>query len=288
MLQWKNFLLYFLSLLILLILVRYAQSKNTSEVCNGINIQIEPLPEQNFVLVSQIEHLLSNNDEEVLTGHSLSNIDVELLERRLYANPYIKQVQVYIDMNGKIQVNIKQRQPIFRVIGEKESYYIDNEFYKLPLCEHYTARVPLITGAISEKYVEDNPEVVLSANEKKKTEVIVPIKNTSRICSDKLTQLVPLLRAIMKDPFYKAQITQIHVLPSGECELYTLLGDAKIIFGYPMLDVEQKLLNLKSFYKNALRSYGWQQYRTITVKYPRQVVCEKKVQPNINHNTHER
>lgn len=280
MLQWKNPLLYLLSFVILIVLVKYAQSKNASEVCNGIDITIESLPEQNFITPKQIEHLLSNNDEQVLTGHSLANIDVELLEQRLYANPYIKQARVHIDLNGKIKVKVKQRQPVARVIGEKDSYYIDNEFCKLPLATHYTARVPLITGSISEKYQESSPNDLLGIIEERKTDIIIPIKNSAKICSEKLTQLVPLLKEIMKDPFYQAQITQIHVLPSGECELYTLLGDAKIIFGYPMIDVEQKLLNLKSFYKNALRSYGWQQYRTITVKYPRQIVCEKKVQPN--------
>ncbi len=280
MLQWKNLLLYFLSFVILLILVRYAQSKNASEVCKGIEVSIESLSEQNFISSKQIEHILSNNQEDVLTGHSLANIDVELLEQRLYSNPYIKQAHVYIDMNGKIKVKIKQRNPVFRVIGEKDSYYIDDEFYKLPLVSHYTARVPLITGNITEKYQESNPNDLLGIRETKKTDLVVPIKNTFQVCSEKLTQLVPLLREIMQDPFYKAQIIQIHILPSGECELYTLLGDAKIIFGYPMTDVQQKLLNLKTFYKNALRSYGWQQYRTITVKYPKQIVCEKKVQPN--------
>ena len=280
MLQWKNLLLYFLSFVILLILVRYAQSKNASEVCKGIEVSIESLSEQNFISSKQIEHILSNNEEDVLTGHSLANIDVELLEQRLYSNPYIKQAHVYIDMNGKIKVKIKQRNPVFRVIGEKDSYYIDDEFYNLPLVSHYTARVPLITGNITEKYQESNPNDLLGIRETKKTDLVVPIKNTFQVCSEKLTQLVPLLREIMQDPFYKAQIIQIHILPSGECELYTLLGDAKIIFGYPMTDVQQKLLNLKTFYKNALRSYGWQQYRTITVKYPKQIVCEKKVQPN--------
>lgn len=280
MLQWKNLLLYFMIFAILLLLVRYAQSKNASEVCSGIEIQIEPFSEQNFISVRQIEHLLSNNEQEVLTGHSLANIDVELLEQRLYHNPYVKHAQVYIDLNGKIKVKVKQRKPIMRVIGEKGSYYIDEEFCKLPLSDVYTARVPLITGNITEKYEEKNPAELLGIQVQNKTDLITPIKNSPTICSEKLTQLVPLIREIMKDPFYKAQIIQIHVLPSGECELYTLLGDAKIIFGYPMIDVEQKLLNLKTFYKNALRSYGWQQYRTITVKYPRQVVCEKKVQPN--------
>jgi cell division protein FtsQ len=280
MLQWKNLLLYFLSFVILLVLVRYAQSKNASEVCSGIEINIESLPDQNFISPKHVEHILSNNEQEVLTGHSLANIDVELLEQRLYSNPYIKQARVHIDMNGKVKVKIKQRQPVFRVIGEKDSYYIDDEFYKLPLSAHYTARVPLITGNITEKYQENNPNDMLGITEEKKTDIIIPLKNTYRVCSEKLSQFAPLLREILKDPFYKAQITQIHVLSSGECELYTLLGDAKIIFGYPMIDVEQKLLNLKTFYKNALRSYGWQQYRTITVKYPKQIVCEKKVQPN--------
>ncbi|MCS7076100.1 MAG: hypothetical protein NZ455_05305 [Bacteroidia bacterium] len=278
MLQWKNALLYFFSALILVVLVRYAQSKNAAEICTGIDVEIENLPEQNFITAKQIEYLLSNNDEQVITGHSLANVDVELLEQRLYKNPYIKKAHVYIDLNGKIKVKITQRKPIARVIGEKDSYYIDAEFHKLPLSNHYTARVPLITGSITEKYQETNPNEVLGIETQKKDDIIVPIQNTHKICSERLTQLVPLLREILKDPFYNAQITQIHVLPSGECELYTLVGDAKIIFGYPMIDVEQKLLNLKCFYQNALRSYGWYKYRSITVKYPRQIVCERSIE----------
>lgn len=274
-LLWKRSWLYVSSIVSLLVLMGYAQSHNTKEVCSGVEVEIlHGNPESNFITTEMIEHLLSNNENDVLIHHSLANIDVELLERRLYAHPYVKHANVYIDLNGKVKVQVNQRIPIARVIGEKESFYIDEEWCKLPLSPKYTSRVLLITGAIDEKIEERT--TTPSVEPETLTE---PLHITPKICSEKLTQLTPLIRYIMKDEFYKAQITEIQVLPNGECELYTLVGDAKIVFGHPITHLEEKMKNLKAFYKHALRSYGWEHYKTITVKYAKQIVCEKNVQP---------
>jgi cell division protein FtsQ len=40
--------------------------------------------------------------------------------------------------------------------------------------------------------------------------------------------------------------------------------------------LEEKLEQLKTFYKEAMPYEGWKKYRTISVKFKGQIVCKKK------------
>ena len=67
--------------------------------------------------------------------------------------------------------------------------------------------------------------------------------------------------------------------PQRACLLYTSelvprTGSHTVIFGSPD-DAEEKLAKLLTFYRRGLRNIGWEEYRTINVKYKEQVVCTK-------------
>ena len=71
------------------------------------------------------------------------------MEERLLKNQMIQRAEVYITVDGILGAKIKQRTPIARVI-DKLDYYLDTEGEKMPLSSVYTARVPIITGAVEE------------------------------------------------------------------------------------------------------------------------------------------
>jgi cell division protein FtsQ len=53
-------------------------------------------------------------------------------------------------------------------------------------------------------------------------------------------------------------------------------GMHTIHFGRADEQVEEKFKRLKIFYKEGLKKVGWDQYKTINLKFDKQVVCEKK------------
>jgi cell division protein FtsQ len=53
-----------------------------------------------------------------------------------------------------------------------------------------------------------------------------------------------------------------------------LIGDQKIILGNARR-LENKFDRLKTFYKKAMPYVGWQQYRSINLKFNGQVVCKR-------------
>src|SRR5690606_12929208 len=66
----------------------------------------------------------------------------------------VKKAQVYVTMNGELTTEISQRKPIGRIEGTTK-YYLDDEGKKMPLSHNYSARVPIITGNITGKGLED-------------------------------------------------------------------------------------------------------------------------------------
>jgi cell division protein FtsQ len=66
----------------------------------------------------------------------------------------------------------------------------------------------------------------------------------------------------------------VHVNNAGEFILVPLIGDQKIILGNARR-LENKFDRLKTFYKKAMPYVGWQQYRSINLKFNGQVVCKR-------------
>jgi cell division protein FtsQ len=85
--------------------------------------------------------------------------------------------------------------------------------------------------------------------------------------------MMELLNFIEKDPFWKAQISQMHIDKKGNIKMYTQVSKQVVEFGKPE-DIEEKFRNLKIFYKDILPTKGWNSYDRVSVKFKDQIVCE--------------
>ena len=73
--------------------------------------------------------LLQN--QGTLIGRNLQQINLNEIEERMESNPYIAAAKVYADMDGVIHIEIKQRQPVLRVINAgDQDFYIDQLWFK--------------------------------------------------------------------------------------------------------------------------------------------------------------
>ena len=79
---------------------------------------------------------------------------LKTIEEVIESNPMVKNAQVYFSIEGELISEIVQRKPIGRVEGANR-FYLDDEGKHMPLSKYHSARVPIITGKITGKSLED-------------------------------------------------------------------------------------------------------------------------------------
>ena len=94
-------------------------------------------------------------------------------------------------------------------------------------------------------------------------------------------KLITFVERLEKDEFWRSEIVQIIAssTPAGELEMQFVprSGDFTIVFGTvgSRRENDEKLARLMTFYKKGLGRTGWNEFRTVNVKYKGQVVCAK-------------
>lgn len=198
----------------------------------------------------EIVRIVKATDSELL-GKKFNAINAVKIEETVTKHDAVLQAEVYktvkSDSNasykGVLTVKIKHRKPVMRVMSSDGNYYLDALGEKIPTSSSYTANVLVTTGYFNEKYARE--------------------------------QLLPFVLHIESDPFWQAQIEQIHVSEKEEVILSPLIGNHIIEMG-PLGDYTAKLRNMKAFSKQVLAEGNWNKYKTVSLKYKNQVVAKRK------------
>lgn len=253
--NWKAILhtfLWLISLSSLAVLMGFIEGKKSNVICRDVRVMIPG--NQTFIERSEIDEILFEVSGP-LVGRPLNQINIHRLEKALKANPFIEFAKVYADMDGVIQVEIKQREPVIRIINiANQDFYIDKHGLKIPTSESFTANVLVANGEISENFA-DRVDTL-----------------RTRLGKD----LYQTALFIGKDKLWRDQIEQVYVNEESELELVPRVGNQRIILGTAD-SLEVKFANLLMFYKQGMPKVGWDAYKTINVKYTNQVVCVRNI-----------
>lgn len=237
--------------------VESAQQRKTFKI-EATSITIKT-PDGN-VFVTKDDIIGSLHDKGYVEGVRLSEIDLNDLEQDLAGIPEIESAQVFRTIDGQLNIELIQRQPIVRVLhANGMSHYLDDKGKYMPLSPKYTARVLLVNGNINE-----------STYRKGVSEMDQAARDT--LMQDEIYQLADY---IYQKPFLRSQIVQVYLNEQKEFELIPRVGDHRIVFG-DITDLERKFKKLEIFYKEGLPSVGWNSYDTINLKFRNQIVCTKK------------
>ena len=234
----------------LILLVAAARRKNEKK-CVGVYISIHGVSNNFFVnkkdIMDSIETIVGGNP----TGERVNSFDLEKIENGLTANIWVKSAQLFFDNNEKLQVNVLEREPVARIFTRVgTTFYIDSSIEVLPLSEKFSARLPMFTDFPSDK-------ALVKAD------------------SDLLTDIKNISLAVQQDSFCMAMIDQISITPQRTFEMVPKIGNQTIIFG-DGTNINEKLNNLKLFYKKVITKTGWNYYSTIDLEYKDQVVAKRK------------
>lgn len=193
-----------------------------------------------FLKRETVDKLLIENNENASSIRK-EKLALNRLERTLSSNKMIEQSEVFVSIDGVLKAVVKQKTPIARVFEGNDSFYIDYEGGVMPLSDNFTARVPLVTGAIN------------------------------RINNENLVQL---LRVIYDDDFLKKNIIAIEIMPTGSLKMLNRNYDYQINFGGPS-NFEQKFKDYKAFFQKAVLDSSLYKYKKIDLRFTKQVVCTK-------------
>jgi cell division protein FtsQ len=227
------------------------EKQHGSRICTAINVEIDNQFQNYFINESDVIDLITNGGDNRIVGEPFDELNLKEIEQELLSTKFIRNAEVFKDLEGTLMISINQSRPIARLMSTKmNDRYISSKGEVLPLSKRYTARVVLIDGA----FADEAKLYDLSENKKNR-------------------QLMELLRFIDGDAFWKTQIAQMNIDKKGNIKIFTQVSKQVVEFGKPV-DIEEKFKKLKIFYKDILPAQGWNSYNRVSVQFKDQIVCE--------------
>ena len=238
------FIILKISCIVLLpiLFLSFANHRNNNRKVQKLIITRQaPLDSIQYITNDAIETLLFSvkNAEE----YTLKELKMNLLEKKLDADPMVENADIYLTIDGVLKVIIKQREPIARIIDHNQFYYMDIQGVHMPLSKATSARVPIVRG-LNEALWED---------------------------------AYLILKHIYTDPFLKENIVEVI---NNKKNFYARLrgADFLVCIGNSE-DISLKFNNLKAFYKKASKDHFLDKYTKVDLQYNNQVVCHRTPEP---------
>ena len=233
--NWGKILLVLV--LIFSIGVLYASNlKNNSRIINKIHVKITP----NSSYFISADSIRNGINKYILT--SKDSISLSRIEQEIDKNTYVEKSQVYMKIGQELNVDIKQKEPIARLITSDSIFYLDKNSNFMSLSKLKSSNVPLIFG-FSEY-------------------------------SD-LKYLTEISLIIKKDEFLNKNISQIFIKDDQKIDLKIRGNNTIIEFGNNNR-LKNKIQNLKAFYNRAISKNEIDKYKKINLQFENQVVVVKK------------
>lgn len=233
-----------IGLLIILLgfLMNFAIKRHNNRPIDKIHIYIENSDKIHFITNEKINNIINQSSQNGTKAYKIKDINIIKTEEILHSNPFISASNVYIDLNGEINVTLSQKIPIARVKTSKEEFYLDKDGNKFPLSPDFSYPCMFVGGDIhADEY-----------------------KNIAKLCE-----------LISVNNLFKNHIIAIEKDNTNSYNFLLNIEGTYIEYG-EIKNNRQKLTNLKEFYKQYLDYVGFDAYKKISLKYDNQIVATKR------------
>lgn len=167
----------------------------------------------------------------------IGDVKIPELEKKINENPFVDSANVYMNLNGNLNVDIKQRVPVFRLSKNGKDFYVDEKGVEFPISRNFSYPCMLVMGDVDASEYQ------------------------------KLGQLV---EKIDKDDFSKKYFIGIKK-EKNNYNLLTSDGNYKVEIG-DLENIDFKVKGFKTFVEKYLVYQNPNKYKKISVKYNNQIV----------------
>lgn len=167
----------------------------------------------------------------------VGDLNIPELEKKINALPAVDSANVYLNLNGKLHLDIKQRVPVFRLNYNGRDFYVDEKGTEFPISKTYSHSCMLVTGNVKKDEYEKVAELV------------------SKIDKDDFSKKYFIGISKHKDSYY----------------LLTSEGNYKVEIG-DLDHIDFKVKGFKTFVEKFLIFQDSQKYSMVSVKYDNQIV----------------
>lgn len=167
----------------------------------------------------------------------IGDMKIPELEKKINENPFVDSANVYMNLNGNLNVDIKQRVPVFRLSKNGKDFYVDEKGVEFPISRNFSYPCMLVMGDVD---------------------------------ASEYQELGQLVEKIDKDDFSKKYFIGI----KKEKDSYNLLtsdGNYKVEIG-DLENIDFKVKGFKTFVEKYLVYQNPNKYKRISVKYNNQIV----------------
>lgn len=204
------------------------------------DMHIKFLGDSNLYLDEGAVNKLLIQNYGILKSRTQTEVALNTIEELVTANNMVKDAQVFLTIDGQLVTKIVQRKPIGRVEGVSK-FYLDDTGKHMPLSKLHSARVPIITGDVTGRALED---------------------------------AYVILEYINEDSFLSKNVIGIHIVSEGQYQLKFRLESFVVNLG-GVENLNLKFKNFMAFYIKAAKDKTLERYATVNLEFNNQVVCTK-------------
>ena len=230
-----------LFLLVVVVFGLYGFATHRYQLKKVGDIEVKFLGNNNLYIDELAVNKLLIQNHGSLRNLPVDQIVLNTIEEEINSNPMVENAQVFLTNSGSMVVQVRQRQPIGRVQTLVESFYLDQAGERMPLSDQFTARVPLITGQVSE---------------------------------ESLTAVHRILKEVQKDSFLVKNVIGVHIEAKDDYRLELRSEDYRLHLGSADR-LAKKFQKFKAFYAQTLLPGHKGEYAKVNLEFRNQVVCTK-------------
>lgn len=200
---------------------------------NKISVKMNEETPVYFIDEKDIREIVKKENPSGKVG----DLNIPALEKKINALPAVDSANIYLNLNGKLNLDIKQRVPVFRLNKNGRDFYVDEKGIEFPISKTYSHPCMLVTGDVQK---------------------------------DEYRKLAELVEKIDKDDFSKKYFIGISK-DNDDYNLLTSEGNYKVEIG-DLDNIEFKVKGFKTFVEKYLVYQDPEKYRMVSVKYQNQIV----------------
>jgi cell division protein FtsQ len=245
-----------------LVLWAFSISRHNAQPVPELRVNIQKGQNVDELITKREVDSIVHSHFGLLQGTPMSQIDVGAIQVAVNRHPAIQSCNVYMGVDGILNIDIQQRAPMFRVMNSDGSgFYVDTLGQSFNLLDRSVAYVPIVSV-----------EGVMGAMEFPATRAYYD-ENTLGLTY--LDELVTFGNHMRNHADLKDWTEHVHLTAMGTLEVIPRIGRHVIDYG-SIYNLEMKTKMLFQFYRSQLYITDLEKYSRINLNFENQVICEKR------------